>query len=365
MAKKTLGYVQLEWTCPNCGTRNPGPQKQCASCGASQPDDVAFEQAPQEELITDEAKIAQAKAGPDIHCFYCGTRNPAGAETCSQCGGDLTQGAARASGQVLGAHRTAPAEPITCPACGTPNPPSAPKCANCGASLVQPQAAPQPAPPVAPAKAAPAPQRRFNPILLVPLLLLCCLGVFAFIFLSGQTDDVTARVAAISWSRSIAIEELRPVTRETWFDEIPAGGVVGVCTQRVHHTQDSPALNSEEVCGTPYTVDTGSGFGEVRQDCQYRVYADWCEYSIDEWQRVDVATLTGDDFSPRWPVLGLDSRRREGAQEEKYEVTFVTEGETYRYRPRTAAEYSQFDVGSRWLLQVNTFGQVVGVEPAP
>ncbi|MGQ9683479.1 MAG: zinc finger protein [Anaerolineae bacterium] len=78
MPKESLGYVRLEWTCPNCGTRNPGPQNKCAGCGAPQPADTAFTQAPQEQLLTDQAEIARAVSGADVHCPYCGARNPAG-----------------------------------------------------------------------------------------------------------------------------------------------------------------------------------------------------------------------------------------------------------------------------------------------
>jgi ribosomal protein L40E len=88
MSQEVLGYVKMEWVCPKCNSRNPGPQKTCIGCGAPQPPDVQFQQAEQQQLITDQAEIAQAQAGPDIHCPFCGTRNPAGAKTCSQCGGD-------------------------------------------------------------------------------------------------------------------------------------------------------------------------------------------------------------------------------------------------------------------------------------
>ena len=76
MTKKTVGYVNLEWTCPNCGSRNPGVNKKCATCGLAQPENVQFEQSAQDTLITDTAKIEAAKSGPDIHCPYCGTRTP-------------------------------------------------------------------------------------------------------------------------------------------------------------------------------------------------------------------------------------------------------------------------------------------------
>lgn len=54
MSKETFGYLKLEWTCPRCGSRNPGPQKTCLSCGAPQPENVAFQLPEKQELLTDE-----------------------------------------------------------------------------------------------------------------------------------------------------------------------------------------------------------------------------------------------------------------------------------------------------------------------
>ncbi|MFQ5613671.1 MAG: zinc ribbon domain-containing protein [Anaerolineae bacterium] len=358
MARKTLGYTRLEWTCPNCGTRNPGPQKTCLNCRAPQPEDLAFEQPAQEELITDEAELAQAKAGPDIHCFYCGTRNPAGATTCSQCGGDLTKGTARRHGQVVGAHRAEAAEPVVCPSCGTANPADAPICEHCGAGLVE-EAAPQ----ARPAADSRRGGSRVPLLIALALALVVCGGIGLFIALGIRTEDMTGTVSGVSWTRSVAVEELRPVTRETWLEDIPSGEAVGVCTQRVHHVQDEPAPNAEEVCGTPYTVDTGSGFGEVVQDCEYRVLQDWCEYTVDEWQAVDEVTLTGQDLNPQWPLVRLAAGQREGARSESYQVFFKAETGALTYRPDDFTEFSQYQIGSRWILQVNTFNDVLLTEP--
>ena len=63
MAEQTVGYVELEWRCPSCGNRNPGSVKKCAQCGAALTEEVQFEQAPQETIIADEAKIAAADGG--------------------------------------------------------------------------------------------------------------------------------------------------------------------------------------------------------------------------------------------------------------------------------------------------------------
>ena len=154
MVKKVLGYVELEWTCPQCGTRNPGTHKQCSSCGKAQPKRVAFHQAAEEELISDKAEIARAKSGPDVHCAFCGARNPAGAERCTQCGADLASADARESGGVLGAHRRGLAAPVRCPSCGAENDATAIKCAQCNARL--PKAAPDKPRPAAPARPAKA-----------------------------------------------------------------------------------------------------------------------------------------------------------------------------------------------------------------
>jgi DNA-directed RNA polymerase subunit RPC12/RpoP len=358
MAKKSVGYVELEWHCPSCGSKNPGLQKTCQSCGMPQPDNVEFNQASQEKLITDEAAVAKIKAGADIHCRYCGSRNSAEAKTCSQCGADLSEGAKRASGQVLGAQRTGPAEKINCPACGTPNEPNAPKCEQCGASLIT-----EPAQP-APVQAAPTkPKNKLAIIAGVVVVLALCACIGAFFIFSSRTEEVTGAVNDVSWSRSTAIEGLTPVTREDWRDEIPADSEVGSCTEQVRHTQDEPAPNAREVCGTPYVVDTGTGAGEVVQDCQYEVLESYCEYQVYEWQKVDTEELTGNDFTPTWPNPVLGSNQRAGQRVEKYIITFTTDKGEYTYTIEDANVFNQFQIGSRWRLQINGFNSVTGVEP--
>jgi len=362
MAQKTLGYIELEWTCKRCGTKNPGTQRVCSNCGAPMDEGDAFEAPAQAELIEDEEKLAAAKAGADIHCPYCGARNPAGAEACGQCGGDLREGAQRKSGQVVGAFQPgAAAAPIPCPACASPNPPGAPRCLNCGAALTD---EPQPAP----AAAAAEPQAKKGPAwaaigVMALVVMVCALGAF-FLYLSGRTTGVPAVVEDLSWERSIPVLELLPVERAGWEDSLPQEAQVGVCELRYSHTSDSPAPVATEVCGTPYTIDEGSGMGRVVQDCQYQVYESWCEYTVQEWQVVDTLSASGRDLNPIWPGLNLAASQREGNRQESYSVRFEAEdGQVYTYTPDSLEEYLQFEPGSRWELQVNTFGAVVGVEP--
>ncbi|GAB4538842.1 MAG: hypothetical protein Kow0063_27100 [Anaerolineae bacterium] len=360
MTRKTLGYVELEWTCPRCGSRNPGPEKSCLGCGAPQPDDVEFEQAAQEELVTEEDKIKRARAGPDVHCAYCEARNPADAKVCTQCGADLSEATARVSGRVLGAHRREPAPDVACPSCGAPNPATAKKCSQCGASLARPRPELKPEPAKA---AAPAQRRGCGPLIFVAGAALIALVILG-IFLTRPSGQMVATVESVSWTRSIPIMGLVPVTHEAWLDEIPAGATPGDCRLEPHHRQDSPAPNSKEVCGTPYTVDKGSGYGEVVQDCQYEVYEEWCQYTVQEWQVVDQIVERGDDLNPRWPALTqLTADQQAGEGEEKYEIVFDTDGGTYTYATSDPLEFARFQPGSQWLLTVNRLGAVVEVEP--
>lgn len=371
MTRKTLGYVKLIWNCPNCGSRNPGPQKICSNCGTPQPDNVKFEQLPQAELVTDEAEIAQAKAGADVHCYYCGTRNPVTAKACSQCGADLTQAAARESGQILGALQTGSAEPLLCPSCGTPNDPNASKCIQCGAALTQPPApAPKPAARPAPAQ----PPKSSMPLLAIigGVALLLVIGVcITFLVLSGRTSDITGQVESVSWTRQILVQQLTPVSGQGWRDEIPPGALVGSCSERQRGTESRSTGQTREVCGTPYTVDTGTGFGQVTQDCQTEqiyqdvpVYADYCSYTATVWQTVAGPTLTGDNLNPRWPQANLAALdQREAGREEQYSIVFQTEDKTYTYTTSNPTEFQQFQIGSQWTLNVNAFGVVNSVEP--
>jgi ribosomal protein L40E len=355
MTKKVVGYVRLVWVCPRCGTANPGPQKFCNGCGGPQPENVEFQQAPEERLLTDRAEIAAARRGPDVHCPYCGARNPAGAKYCGACGGDLKGAGSRAAGKALGAHRAAAAAPVVCPACGASNPAGQSACRECGSPLL---------PEAAQARAGPPPPSGARRWILPGGLLVGALFVGGLLLLGLRTDKVEASVASLHWERSVTIEEFGPVEREGWRDEIPADAVLGVCTSRHRTTQDQPAPQATEVCGTPYTVDTGSGYGEVQQDCVYEVFAAYCPYTVEDWSPAGIRTASGEDLAPAWPTLALGAGQRAGERSEKFEVVFSTSEQTYRYVPSDGAEFERFSLGSRWLLDVNALGGILAVSPA-
>jgi hypothetical protein len=195
------------------------------------------------------------------------------------------------------------------------------------------------------------------------VVLLACVLLFAILNPWRSSEEVTGIVQGLSWSRSIEIEGLRDVSHEGWRDKVPADASLGRCTKKHHHTQDNPAPGAEEVCGTPYTVNTGTGHGEVVQDCQYKVYADWCTYTTQAWTRVDTVTVNGSDPLPRWPDPALNAQQRQGDRDESYQVLFDTGERTVTYRTSDPNAFSRFQVGSQWLLQVNARGGVRPIEP--
>ena len=357
MARKTVGYVELEWTCKRCGTKNPGKQNVCGNCGGAMEAADQFELPEEQKLITDEQQVAAVGKGVDIHCPYCGARNPAGTAACVQCGGDLKEGAAREAGKVLGAHTTAPVPDIPCPFCAAQIKANSQRCPNCGGDLLQRAEKPT--------AAAPTPKKMplWVILALAAVGILCLAAVIGLIVLSGKTSDVTGRVQSVSWQRTISILAERPVQKQAWEDSLPAAAEEVSCRDEYRRTSDFPELKSTEVCGTPYTVDTGSGVGEVVQDCTYRVYDSYCSYTVLDWQVVDQVIAQGSDLQPAWPALSLAAGQQAGDQQEQYLVTFSADGQTYNYSVSDASTFAQFVPGSQWTLKINAFGTLTSVSP--
>ncbi len=361
MAKKTIGYTKLQWTCPNCEGINPGPEKVCGACGSPQPEDVVFEQAQNQELLTDEETKSKASAGADTHCPYCGARNPAGSAACAQCGGDLSDGVLRKSGHVLGAYKKAQVTQIACPSCGADNLSTEKTCGQCGSALSS-VVKQRESSAALPTSTKDAPLRRKRPIGLIIGFVLLCIAAIVFTIVSMKTEAVSGVVQSVEWLRSIEIEAFGPAEHQDWHDEIPPEAELKSCKSEERKVQSEPALNAQEVCGTPYTVDTGSGFGEVVQDCEYHIYEDYCTYTILEWQQFDTAALSGGDLYPEWPNPSLQDDQRLGARSENYSIFFDTNQGNYSYDTSQFSEFQQFTLGSTWQLSINTFGNVLSVD---
>jgi ribosomal protein L40E len=355
--KRTLGYVQLEWTCPNCNSRNPGGVKTCQNCGAPQPENVQFERAAEEKLVTDEKALKAAAAGADIHCAFCGTRNSATATVCSQCGADLTEGKAREAGRELEA-AASPAK-VLCTNCGTENPAAKTMCEKCGAPLPRAQAAgsstsfavPVGGPtPAAPLNSERKTARKPNWILLGGIgagLLLCCVAaLFLFVF---PSSSVQGTVVDVHWQTSVPLQEQHEVQ---YSDQ--AGSPPGDAYDISCHTE------TRQVCEQK-TIDQGNGYGEVVEEC-HDENTDYCSYTVQEWQTIQTYTQEGNDLSPVYASPNLSVDQRAGSASEDLTVVFDSDKGQITYTPDSIQEFQQFEPGSVWTLKLNTLGAVVSVE---
>lgn len=357
MPRETLGYVRMVWICPNCQNKNPGNFRFCRGCGASQPADVRFVQETGQGLVQDANEIEQAAQGPDVHCGYCGARNPATAKECQSCGADMATGTKRESGTVVGVFQPGAAAEVPCPNCGTLNLDTDLTCKGCGAALtakpVQPPAAQAPA----------SPAHKINPWVIAGILVVLLAACIAATMMLTRTSGTTGTVDRLQWERSIAILALQPVERQDWKNEIPSGAEVGTCEQRIYGESEQPEANAEKVCGTPYSVDKGNGYAEVVQDCKYEIYRDYCSYTVQDWAVVDTAVERGFDNVPAWPQVNLAEGQRQGNQRETFAIVFSTGDGEKTYQTSDESLFAAARPGTKWTLQVNSFGSIVSIEP--
>ena len=350
--RRTIGYVQNEWICPNCDTRNKGGVKTCENCGAPQPENVQFELPSEQKLVTDAEQIKAAQEGADIHCPFCGTRNPASAKTCSQCGGDLIEGKAREAGRVMQAPPPV-SKVIKCDNCGTENPGSNAVCSNCGSPLpkvsalqaapLRPASGPRPAVPLT------APKKPNWLVIggIIAALALCCVALAA-LFLPSKS--VEARVVDVHWQTSVPVQEIQAVSHSNEPGSPPSDAYDISCYD-----------DSRDVC-EQRTIDRGNGYSEVVEECHTETQQ-YCSYTVDEWTTIQTYPLEGNDLRPIYDSPNIAGDQRLGNASEDLTVVFSTPDGEETYSPNTVSEFQQYSIGSTWTLRMNAVGRVVSVEP--
>lgn len=352
--RRTVGYVENQWTCPNCNSRNRGSVKACENCGAPQPENVKFELPSQQELVKDAAAVSAAQAGADIHCGFCGTRNPATATTCSQCGADLKEGKAREAGQVMQAPPPAP-KVIKCGNCGAENPGGNSTCMQCGAALPKAQVPPPPAlapqPGTGAAVKPAAPAKKPNWLLIggiLAFLAVCCIAVVFALFFPSKSVEAT--VTDVYWQTVVPVQEIQAVRYNDQRGSPPSDAY-----------DESCRTESRDVCEQK-TVDRGNGYSEVVEECRTET-EQYCSYTVDEWTTIQTYPLEGNDLRPVYASPNVSSDQRLGEKTDEFTVTFSTDDGPETYSPGSVSEFQQFTIGSTWTLKMNAMGGVVGVEP--
>jgi hypothetical protein len=85
---------------------------------------------------------------------------------------------------------------------------------------------------------------------------------------------------------------------------------------------------------------------------------------VQGWQAIAPIVVAGQGLNPSWPSQRLNDQQRETGREEEYVVTFQTEEGPVQFNAQTLQQFQQFTQGSRWNLEIDSRGRIVGVEPA-
>ena len=308
------------WDCPTCGDVGQlGRDARCKQCGNPRPEGIRFYLPQDEGEVTDDARVAQARAGADWVCEHCGGSARASDAQCPSCG------AARGSSPV---QQTREYRGDDVPRSGKAPRPQPLAAAGAGGG-----------------KKGPAGNNRggCGGCLVV---ILAVIGLFAWL---GRPRNVEAVVENRFWERTVQVEANRLVTESDW--SLPSEGQlirqyrdVRDYRQVLDHYESRTRQVSERVqTGTrTYTCgqrDMGNGYfedvtcTEPEYTTQYRtesyqepvyrrepVYDTRYEYRIWRWvpDTLLAAKDTGDAM--RWPAVRLRDRQREGARKERYVI---------------------------------------------
>ncbi len=268
-------------------------------------------------------------------------------------------------------HRHVPAAPslkgcpqaeavtIKCHVCGAANAGTAQQCAKCGAPLKRRSDATRAGAP------SPLPAPHHGGVALwwlwaLGAVILIAIGVFAW--MAFRSESYTAVVEAARWERTVEVLAFQPVEERAWKDELPAEAEVLECRDELVRTSDEPVDGAREVCGTPYAVDTGTGYANVMQDCEYQVFAPKCSYQTMQWVLFDTAVTSGEGFSPIWPQPAPEPDRKLGERSERYMCDILVDNKQYSFALEPE-NYALCLPQSRWRVQVNGLGSVVEATP--
>ena len=360
MAQKSKGYVNLYWKCPHCSAQNIGKQNVCAQCGSPQPENVEFFHLEGSQILDNETEINNAKAGPDIYCPYCGSRNKADAIECIQCAGDIAEGKRRQSGQIVGSFKEGQKQTVKCPSCGAENAFNRTTCHQCGTGLAADRSD-------KPQKVAEQPKKKMSTVGIVfGVLFIALICGFAIWGISGllKKEEVTGTVQNVEWQYTVNIERYGQAEAEDWQSEIPSDATILSCEDQYRYEEEEFVQGAVEVCGTPYSVDKGNGYAEVVQDCVYQVYEPYCTFEIMDWAYDTSYTSNGTDMNPAWPSYSLSSDQRVAEETELYIIDFNADGKLLEYQTTNYNEFAQCTPGSKWNITTNAFDAVISIDPA-
>lgn len=288
------------WDCSSCGTiGNLGPETRCLNCGTSRPEDVVFYLASDADVVRDNRRLAEAKAGVDWRCGHCSSHNKAVNDTCKTCGNPRDQ---LSEDVDLATRSYVPGETPK----ATPQGPSSQEVYD--ESVKRHQG---------------GRFRKLRPLVLGVVIMTILLVLSGFIPMEIDTE-----VVGFSWERTTQMEHYEAVAYEDW--RTPANAFDVNSFRAIHHYDKEYShtetryrdvrvqVGSEQyVCGQ---VDMGNGYFQDRycsrpvyttrtESYRHDVYRDVPVYrtkyafKVMEWIAKPAYTLSEaqDNHDARWP----------------------------------------------------------------
>lgn len=392
--------IEMLWDCPMGHKRQRGRHTKCEVCGRPKTEDDEYympDEGAEAPKVTDAEMLADAKAGPNWSCKYCGCHERRNDDECANCGVPQKDG----DSEVWERDQKERFEAI--------NPPPVP------ASIPEEQ----------PTRLQWARHTKYLAIVVA------ILGLFGMVVWTCTSHSERVKVQRTHWERVVRLEKNVVVREDGWS---PSMGSFNVTNEGMkfhhmdhrvvsHHTEysteryscgqdcrtiprvcrDMPRTCSttprscrksnctsnkngyatcSETCTGGDTVCTGgsqscSGGG---QDCTTK----WCTrqvphtvddyqdfpifqpyYSWDVWKWVPSRSVpsASDDVDPKWPAFELAEHERESGRSELYKVTFVNaDNKTRDWTPRDESDFRRFS-HTNWTLEVDRLGTIHTVTP--
>lgn len=390
---KRTWQVENTWNCPSCSALNRGRDMDCRTCGARKDAKVVDNlSGPQAPVVTEPARVREAKAGPNWTCEHCDNQERNLHGECAHCGGPKSQAAGykevfykrvgRASVRNVRAEGN-----ITVISTGIDDDDV--------------EAIHQDLP-----RAQIGSIRPDFPWVRVgaALAIVGVLGSFVWLVIWLCTPrTVDTRVNELSWQYTVNLRQRVQLHNDGEWNHPSGKGFYGepvsnlVCDSRYYgnencHPHDcNPHAVSYDCNFSTYECNcyqscsnNRNGYSTCKETCstcsrhetcsrtEYDtcydscpVYKDWCSFDYYDWPIVAMQQTNGSDQETHWPTLGPDDSGVQRIQQiEKYDVKFRSEEETYDYVPSTLGDYRRFHLGDAWRLKIGRVrGKVDSLEP--
>lgn len=391
-------HIEMRWRCGACQSENLGRYKQCQSCGKAK-EGEAFYDAPEtanptpEQGITDMTLIAQATAGPDWACKFCGAHQRRASGECANCGASEDTSAKQAKWDT--------------PPMGVHVPPGLPS-----DFLRDRNAAPEPIQPL-PWERPQSPRRdvfdRINDLLDNPKRLIAPVAGFLVLlglalFFIFRTRVVDATLVSRAWEHKVVVERYQIVAGEGFTEDKPSNAF-DVLPQgtRVHHYDKVPdgtrterytvSVRCGESCSTTPTRCTTNGNGfktcsggdrvcspkycdetRTREVTKYKdvpVHHTWYTWKSWQWAFHRNVVESGTEEELRWPTddqIALDRNVGKGESERKREEATYTlvfkeeDGDKHTVVTKERRDFEKHPKGTKAKLRIGV-GRDPKLEP--